>query len=59
MGLADEGVGYTCEQSNISVSQEILDQVESLKDEIVKGTLIIPSETDAVDAFLAENQYHS
>ena len=59
VGLADEGVGYTCEQSNISVSQEILDQVESLKDEIVKGTLIIPSETDAVDAFLAENQYHS
>lgn len=59
VGLSDEGVGYTCEQSNIAVSQEIIDQVEALKDEIIKGTLTIPTEKDAVDAFLAENQYHS
>nr|WP_325258857.1 BMP family ABC transporter substrate-binding protein [uncultured Oscillibacter sp.] len=56
VGLSDEGVGYTCEQSNIAVSQEIIDQVEALKDEIIKGTLTIPTEKDAVDAFLAENQ---
>lgn len=42
LGLADEGVGYTLEGSNIAVSDEIVEQLEELKAQIVSGEIEVP-----------------
>lgn len=53
VGLSDEGIGYTFEDSNIKVSQEIVDQMEALKADIIGGKLTIPSDKSQIDGFLA------
>lgn len=42
LGLADEGVGYTLEESKIPVSDEIVAQLEELKIKIVSGEIEVP-----------------
>ena len=57
VGFSEEGIGYTCEGSNIALSQDLIDQVEAIKAKIESGELSIPSEMENVDAFLSENHY--
>lgn len=42
MGVQDEGIGYTLEGSNIEVSQDIVDQVEEIKEKIISGEIEVP-----------------
>lgn len=56
-GLSDGAIDYTCEQSNITVSQDIINQIEAIKSQIINGELIIPTEKENVDTFLNENRY--
>lgn len=44
LGLADEGIGYTLEKSNIKVSDEIIEQLEDIKEKIISGEIEVPSE---------------
>lgn len=44
LGLSDEGVGYTVEGSNINVPDEIIAQLEELKEQVISGEIEVPSE---------------
>ncbi len=52
LGLADEGVGYTVEGSNVSIDPSIIEAVEALKQKVLDGELVVPDSPDKVDAFL-------
>lgn len=53
LGLAEGAVGYALADSNIAVSDDIVQQVEDMKAKVISGDLVIPSEIEAVDAFIA------
>ncbi len=55
LGVKDDGVGYTLEGSNIKVSDEDVALIESLKDKIKDGSLVIPTTLEEVDAFVSAN----
>lgn len=57
LGVADEGMDYTLEGSNIEVSQEDIDAVEEIREMIKSGELTVPSEESEIEGFLAENQW--
>lgn len=44
LGLSDEGIGYTLEGSNIKVPDEIVEQLETIKSQIISGEIEVPSE---------------
>ena len=50
-------MGYTTEGSNIKVPQEIIDEVEKIKQKIISGELVIPDKPENVDEFLKNNTY--
>lgn len=54
LGLKEGAVGYTLEDSNIEVPQEVIDRVEEMKEKVISGEIEVPSELDAVDSFLEE-----
>jgi len=55
LGVKDDGVGYTLEGSNIKVSDADVAVIESLRDKIKSGSLVIPTTVEEVDAFLKAN----
>jgi basic membrane protein A len=55
LGVKDDGVGYTLDGSNIKVSDADVAVIESLKDKIKDGSLVIPTTVEEVDAFLKAN----
>ncbi|QQK07255.1 BMP family lipoprotein [Miniphocaeibacter halophilus] len=57
LGLKENGVGYTVEDSNIETSQEIIDQVEKIKEQIISGEIIVPETLDEVSSFVNDNSY--
>jgi basic membrane protein A and related proteins len=52
VGLADGAVGYTLEDSNINVPQDVIDIVEEMRERVVSGEFVIPDDLDKVDSFL-------
>lgn len=54
-GLKEEAVGYSVEGSNVEVPQEIIDKVEEAKQWFLDGDITLPTTTDEVDAWIAEN----
>lgn len=44
LGLSDEGIGYTLEGSNIKVSDEVVEQLETIASQIINGDIEVPSE---------------
>ena len=44
LGLAEEAVDYTVEESNIEVSEDIISQLEELKEQIISGEIEVPEE---------------
>lgn len=42
LGVADDGVGYTVEGTNIPVSDEIIAQVEEIREKIASGEIVVP-----------------
>ncbi|HFI0453983.1 TPA: BMP family protein [Streptococcus suis] len=56
LGLSQEGVGITLEKSNIQVPEEIVKQVEEIKNQIIEGQIKVPTELDKVEEFVKNNQ---
>jgi basic membrane protein A len=52
VGLAEGGVGYVLDDSNVDVPQEYVDKVEEMKQKVISGELEPPDELEKVDAFL-------
>ena len=52
VGLAEGGVGYTLEDSNIEVSDEFIQVVEEMKQRVIDGELVPPDALENVDAFV-------
>lgn len=55
LGLAQDGVGYTVEGSNIKVPDDIIKKVDELKTKIINGEIKVPTDIPEVDAFLKTN----
>lgn len=53
LGLADDGVGFTTEGSNIQLSETILAQLDELKAKVISGELVVPETLEQIDAFVA------
>lgn len=57
LGLKENGVSYTFDESNIQVSDEIKKSLEDIEAKIVSGELEVPASIDEVDSFLEDNSY--
>jgi len=55
LGIDESDIGYSTEGSNIDVPENINSQVESLKDQIEEGSIVVPTDIDQVPDFLSEN----
>jgi basic membrane protein A len=53
LGLKENAVGYTFDQSNVEVPQSVKDTMEAMKAKVISGELVIPDTLEAVDAFIA------
>ena len=58
LGLVEDGVGYTLEYSNISVSPSIVAVLEDLRARIISGELVVPETREEVASFLANNIFN-
>ena len=58
LGLAEDGVGYTFDDSNIVVSQEVKDILEDVRQKVVSGEIVVPETIDQIDAFVSEYSYY-
>lgn len=56
LGVADGGIGYALEKSNIQVKQETIDLINGLQEKIKNGELVIPQTVEEVESWLATNQ---
>ena len=52
VGLAEGGVGYVLEGSNIEVPDEFVQKVEDMKAKVISGELEVPDTLEEVDAFI-------
>lgn len=57
LGLKEEGVGYTFEDSNIEVPEDIKSSLEEIQTMIINGELEVPAVIDDVETFLENNTY--
>lgn len=57
LGLSESGVDFTFEDSEVVVSQEVKDTIESIKQKIIDGELVIPNSLDGIDEFVSNNVY--
>jgi len=57
LGLAQDGVGYTFEGSNIAVDQKVKDILEDIRQKVISGEIVVPETIDEVDGFVAANHY--
>lgn len=56
-GMKEGSVGYSVDQSNIVLPDDIIAIVEETKAKIISGELVICSSADELDAWVAANQY--
>ena len=57
LGLAENGVDFTFDESEVEVSQEIKDTIEAIKAKVASGELVIPNTLDGIEDFVANNVY--
>ena len=57
LGLAEAGVDFTFEDSEVEVPQEIKDTIEAIKAKVAAGELVIPNTLDGIEDFVANNAY--
>lgn len=57
LGIKDDGVGYTLENSNVKIQDEHVKILEDLYKKIASGELVIPTKLEEVDSFLAANKF--
>ncbi|MHB1392911.1 MAG: BMP family ABC transporter substrate-binding protein [Clostridia bacterium] len=56
-GLKEGAVGYSVENSNVKLTEEILSAVEDIKEKIINGELVPCDNTDQLEDWVAKNQY--
>ena len=57
LGIKDDGVGYTLENSNVKVSAEDAKIVEDLYKKIAEGKLVVPTTEADITKFLQTNKF--
>ena len=57
LGIKDDGVGYTLENSNVKVSAEDAKIVEDLYKKIAEGKLVVPTTEADIAKFLETNKF--
>ncbi len=57
LGISDDGVGYTLEESAVAVNPDDVAILESIREKIAAGDLVIPENIEDVDGFLSANQF--
>ena len=57
LGLSDEGMDYTLEESKVPVSEEDIQILDEIKQKIVDGEIKVPSTIEDAKKFVKENQY--
>lgn len=56
LGLSDEGLDYTLEGSNVEVGEDIVAALEEIKQNVIQGEIVVPSEEGAIEEFLSTHQ---
>ena len=59
MGLAEDGVGITFDDSNIAVDVEVITILNDIQEKIISGEIMVPATLDEIDAFVTANHYES
>lgn len=57
LGLSDKGLDYTLEGSNVKIREEDIAVLEEIKQKVIDGDIIVPSEEKAVEEFLSNHHY--
>lgn len=57
-GIKEGSVGYSVENSNIKLPEEILTAVEDIKEKIISGELVPCDSADNLEEWVANNQYN-
>ncbi len=57
-GLAENGVGYTTEGSNVEMSQENTDRLADIQQKIIDGVIIVPESEETLESAIANNAGH-
>lgn len=57
LGLKEDAVGYTLDGSLIEVPEEVIADVEAIREQAINGDFVIPESIDDVATFVAENSY--
>jgi len=57
LGLAENGVDYTTEGSNVTIDPKVIEIVEELRKMIADGEIQVPTTIDEIDDFVANNTY--
>ena len=55
--LKEDAVGYTLDGSLIEVPEEVIADVEAIREQAINGDFVIPESIDDVATFVAENSY--
>ena len=59
MGLAEDGMGITFDDSNITVDAEVIEILDDIQEKIISGEIMVPATLDEIDAFATANHYES
>lgn len=57
-GIKEGSVGYSVENSNVKLPEEILTAVEDIKKKIISGELVPCDNSDQLEEWVAKNQYN-
>lgn len=57
LGVVDDGVGYTLENSNIAIQPEDIAIIEELREQIASGALVVPATEEEISSFLDSNKF--
>ena len=56
-GIKEDAVGFSNEDSNIEIPEDILNTIDEIKKDVAEGNLIPPSTEEELEEWLQENQY--
>lgn len=57
LGVKDEGVGYTLENSKVAVNPEDVKIIESIQAKIASGEIVVPTAENEIPKFLESNKF--
>lgn len=57
LGLADQGLDYTLDGSNVKIKEEDIAVLEDIKQKVIDGAVTVPVEEKEIAGFLKDNRY--